>query len=310
LNRWWKIVLILNICLVWALTGCADSGQPKTKGGKVRVVASLYPLEFFAREIGGTHVEVEGLVPPGVEPHDFELSARDMERIGEADVLVYNGAGLERWAEKVADVVRGEHAVVVDASEGISLLRAKGEEGDHEQGGTDPHIWLDPVLAKRQAANILDGLVKADPGHRADYEKNYSRLAGRLDELDRKFQDMVKKAPKKEFVVSHAAFTYLANRYGLEQLAVSGLSPSDEPGPQELQRIVERARNHQVRYILFETLVSGKVAQTVRKELVAEALVLNPLEGLTKEELARGADYFSIMDENRKNLAKALGVTP
>ncbi|WP_124726277.1 metal ABC transporter substrate-binding protein [Staphylospora marina] len=314
--KWWKIGVVLN--LMWALlmTGCQEPAHEKPSG-KTRVVASIYPLEYFAKMIGGEHVEVTALVPPGVEPHDFELSPRDMMMLGDADVFVYNGAGMEAWAEKALSSA-GDDTVVVEATKGIPLLHPKGSDDGHDhdgeahdrESGADPHVWLDPVRAKEMAGRIRDGLIRADAPHRNDYEQNFAELARRLDELHARYLDMTKKAPRKEFLVSHAAFSYLADRYGLKQIAVSGVSPSDEPGPRELADIVETARRLGVKAVLFETLVSGKVAETVRRELGAEALVLNPLEGLTEEEKARGADYFTVMEQNLSHLAKALGVQP
>jgi zinc transport system substrate-binding protein len=152
-------------------------------------------------------------------------------------------------------------------------------------------------------------LIKKDAKHAADYRKNFEQVAAELDKLDNEFQSMVKQAPKKEFAVSHAAFGYLAHRYGLKQMAISGLSPSDEPSPQELKRIIEEVREHDIQVILFETLVSSKIAEVVKREVKAEALVLNPLEGLTEEEKAQGMDYFQVMRKNKEHLAKALGVT-
>jgi zinc transport system substrate-binding protein len=156
------------------------------------------------------------------------------------------------------------------------------------KGATDPHIWLDPLLAKQQAWVIRDALIHKDPQHRTDYGKNYDQLAKRFDVLDREYREMVKRVEQKEFVVSHAAFAYLAKRYGLKQIAVARLSPLDEPGPQEMKQLVETVKQLKVKDVLFETLVNGKTARVVQQEAGAEALVLNPLEGLTRKELNRG----------------------
>jgi len=297
------------------VTGCGG-GATGPQGDKLTVYTTIYPLEDFTRKIGGPHVDVTNVVPPGTEPHDFELSARDMVKLSRADLFVYNGAGMESWADKVVKQLDPERTLVVETTKGLPLLEMgetghqhEGkEETGHSHAGIDPHVWLDPSLAKRQAQAIRDALVKIDPKHQADYRKNYDKLAQDMDNLDREYQEMVKKAPKKEFAVSHDAFGYLAHRYGLEPIAISGLSPSDEPSPQELKEIVHEVKEHEVEVIMFETLVSGKTAEVVRQELKAEALVLNPLEGLTEAELKKGMDYFSVMRKNKENLAKALGV--
>ncbi|SEM84784.1 metal ABC transporter substrate-binding protein [Lihuaxuella thermophila] len=317
-----KTLLVLAVAALTfsvLFTGCSPAVTgPKTEDGKLEVIASLYPLEDFAKKIGGDHVRVTNLVPPGTEPHDFELSPRDMATLSEADVFIYNGSGFEAWAEKAVESLDPQKTVIVNSTENLELLPASEHEEEHGSSGehghehgneaVDPHVWLDPTHAKQQALRIRDALIKKDPKHKAEYEKNYAALASQLDQLDREFMEMVKKAPKKEFVVSHAAFGYLANRYGLKQIAISGITPSDEPSPKELQKMIETVRHHQVHVILFETLVNPNVAKVVKDEVNAEALTLNPLEGLTKEEVARGADYFSIMRQNKENLAKALGV--
>ncbi|MBA4494161.1 metal ABC transporter solute-binding protein, Zn/Mn family [Paenactinomyces guangxiensis] len=310
----WVAVMLLAVT---ALAGCGSSTTATKKDdSKLQIYTSLYPLEDFAKKIGGNHVQVTNLVPPGTESHDFELSARDMANLSEADVFIYNGAGFEPWVEKAVQSLDQDQTVIVNSTEKMDLIPVTGQEHDHshekgkhphDRGNFDPHVWMDPTLAKQEALKIRDALIKADPTHKADYEKNYSVLADQFDQLDQEYMEMVKKAPRKEFVVSHAAFGYLAKRYGLQQIAVSGITPSDEPSPRELQEIIETVRKHDVKVILFETLVSGKVAEVVKKEVKAEALTLNPLEGLTKEELDRGDDYFSVMRKNKAHLARALG---
>ncbi|AUS07455.1 zinc ABC transporter substrate-binding protein [Laceyella sacchari] len=300
--------LIFLAATLLILTGCQPgtaANQSSNNPGKLQVYTSLFPFEDFAKKIGGDHVQVTNLIPPGVEPHDFELTARDMTALSNADLFIYNGVGMEAWAEKAARNLDTKRTLVVETTKNLPLL--KREEHDH--GDFDPHAWLDPTLAKKQAEAIRDALIKKDAKHAADYRKNFEQVAAELDKLDHEFQSMVKQAPKKEFAVSHAAFGYLAHRYGLKQMAISGLSPSDEPSPQELKRIIEEVREHDIRVILFETLVSSKIAEVVKREVKAEALVLNPLEGLTEEEKAQGMDYFQVMRKNKEHLAKALGVT-
>ncbi|TCS95449.1 metal ABC transporter substrate-binding protein [Hazenella coriacea] len=322
MKRWLSPFLVLLLVIGALLTGCGNNEESvQLVDGKVKVMVSVYPLEDFAKKIGGEHVQVTNMIPPGTEAHDFELTPKDMEKITKSDLFVYNGAGFESWVDQVAKNLDKEKTVVVESTKEIELLSTKEhhdehahEEGhkedEHDHGDFDPHVWLDPVRAKQQAMNIKEGLVQVDPSHKDDYEKNYQKLAGELDTLHQEYDAMTQQAKKKELVVSHSAFNYLASRYGLEQIAITGMSPSQEPSPKELKQIIETVKEHQVKYILFETLVSSKVAEVVRKEVKAEALTLNPLEGLTKEEIAQGADYFSVMRKNKENIAKALGVQP
>jgi zinc transport system substrate-binding protein len=308
-------LLAVLLCSLTALAGCAKPEAADRANGKIAVYTSIYPLAYFAEQIGGKRVDVHALVPPGTEPHEFELSTRDMARLSQADVFIYNGAGLEAWSEQAKQTLDPSRTVQVNATKGVPLLDAKAEheehgEHEHGHGGVDPHVWLDPKRAMIQARNIRDGLIQADPHHKAEYEANYVKLQQRLNELDRAFADLAKRTPVKTFLVSHAAFEYLADRYGLKQIAIAGLSPTDEPSAKELQALIETAKREKVRVIFFETLVNPKTAETLKREIGAKALTLNPLEGLTPEEIKRGENYFTIMEKNRKNLAQAWGIQP
>lgn len=306
------------------MVGCSsqDGGNGnlnKNGNGSISIVTTLYPLEDFAKKIGGDLVQVINVVPSGTESHDFEPSAKDLAKLSEADVFVYNGSGFESWTEKAVSNLDTSKTKVVNASEGLALLQAMEENGhdthryeeekkkEHDHGEFDPHVWLDPMLAKKEAQKIYETLVAVDPTHKDVYTKNFTELEKQFDQLDQEYQVMVKKARNKEFVTSHSAFSYLAKRYGLKQISISGISPEDEPSPKELKKIIEEVKKHNVKYIFFETLVSGKIADVVKNEMKAEALTLNPLEGLTQEELNNKQDYFSVMKKNKENLAKALG---
>ena len=317
MNRQAARIGIFFILFAWVVSGCGDSGATAGPGDeKLKLSASMYPLAFFAEQIGGEHVTVTHLVPPGVDAHDFEPTPKDVVRMADSDILLYNGVGLEGWVDKVKRTLEGK-VLIVNTTEGVPLIGADPDHEEHqhdehekdhahEHGNQDPHVWLDPIRAKQQAAHIKDALVKKDPKHQGEYERNYKRLARRLDDLHHLFKETVDNADGKSFVVSHAAFGYLANRYGLNQISISGLSPSEEPSPGKRREVVETARKHRVRYILFETLVSSKVAKTVQKEVGARPLTLHPLEGLTPQEKSQGEDYFTLMEKNAKHLGKAL----
>lgn len=304
--------LLATFCLMIILiaAGCTQGVPPGEAGDQLHIYASVYPLADFAEKIGGKHVKVTLLVPPGVEPHDFEPTAKDLARLSGADVFIYNGLGFEPWIDQAKEILDPERTVIVSAGESIQPLHTDGSKRS-EDGlkDADPHAWLDPIRAKKQAETIRDALIKADPDHAEDYRTNFKKLSKRFDDLHQTFTKVVEKAEKREFIVSHAAFGYLADRYGLHQIAISGLSPSDDPSPKELKAVIEAAKKHRVKVIFFDTLVPGNVAKTVKDEVGAEALVLNPLEGLTPREAEAGEDYFSIMKKNAENLGKALGST-
>ncbi len=302
--------LTILLTLILLFTGCTQlAGDTSKEEGKLQVYASIYPVAYFAQKIGGEQVQVIQLVPTGVEPHDFEPKAKDLARMYHADLFLYNGIGMEGWIERLQSTLTKD-TLVVNTSEGIELLPWTGKS-DHEhnsshKGEMDPHIWLDPMRAKQQAARIRDALIEVDPEHQNQYEENYDQLAQELDDLDKQIAEVVRKGKRKEFIVSHGAFGYLADRYGLKQIAVSGLTPSAEPSAQELKELIQLAKDQKIDVILFEPLVSGKVAEVVRKEVGAQARELNPIEGLTAEDVKNNEDYFSLMKKNIESLKWAL----
>lgn len=305
-----SLLAILSVVTAAAIAGCGSqetaSSVQTEKGAEAKplVYTTVYPLEYVAKRIGGDHVDVVNIIPPGVEPHDFEPTAKDMVAMSKADIFAYNGSGLELWVDKAAASFDKNKTTVVNTSEGLDLLKATADEHDH--GQFDPHVWLDPTLLKAEADKIKAALVQKDKAHEADYVKNYQALATDLDQLDKEFKDMVAQAPKKEFMTTHAAFGYMAHRYGLEQLAISGLDPSEEPSPAKVKELVDHVKEHKISYVMFETLVSPKLAEVIAKESGAKTAVLNPLEGLTEDDVKAGRDYLSIMRQNIETLRLAL----
>jgi zinc transport system substrate-binding protein len=287
------------VVLVAAL---ARPASPATPLDRVRVIASFYPLYEFARQVGGDRVTVRNLVPPGAHAHDYEPTPRDVIALREAQVVIYNGAGFEPWVRRLLPRVPAR-VVKVEATAGLPLRRQAS--GPH-RGEPDPHVWLDPALAARQVEAILAGLVRADPPGRAIYEANAAAYQRQLASLHARVERTLGTCRKKVFVASHAAFAYFAARYGLTQVSISGLSPEAEPSPARIREIVRIARQHGVRVIYYETLVSPRVAATIAREVGARTLVLNPIEGLTAAEMRQGKHYIAVMEDNLRNLAQGL----
>jgi zinc transport system substrate-binding protein len=331
-----KLYILILSAFLLGLTGCAQNEtMPAQEPAKVDeeqkliVYTTLYPIQEFTSTIGGDRVQVINLVPPGTEAHDFEPSPRELIQVSGADLFIYNGSGFEGWIEKVLQAIDTSKMLVLNLSEHVDLLSSeetmaheqgheaehKPEEGhgheaeqghNHPDGEFDPHFWLDPIRASEMALAIKHALTQHDPKGKERYEANYEQLAVQFKQLDADFREMVSKAGRKDIVVSHNAFGYVSHQYGLEQIAISGLSPSAEPSPKRMQEIIIFAKEHNVKYILFETLVNGKIAQMIKEEIGAEALALNPIEGLTEEEIGKGKTYFTVMQENLENLAIAL----
>ncbi|SHI73658.1 zinc transport system substrate-binding protein [Geosporobacter subterraneus DSM 17957] len=310
------IVVLLIVTMVLS-AGCGKVNTPPAQGEgveeKLLVYASFYPMYDFATKIGGDKAEVRMMVPPGVEAHDWEPTAKLMGEIEKADVLIYNGLDMEPWADKLLGAIQNDKLITVEAVEGIELLKTEEEaedeheEEDHAHGEFDPHVWLDPMNAMKQAENIKNAFIQADEANKDYYEANYQEFAKKLIALDEQFKQELSSLKRKEIVVAHAAFGYLTNRYGLEQIAIRGISPQEEPSAAKMAEISKFAKQHDVKYIFFETLTNPKLAEVLAREVGAQTMVLNPLEGLTEEELKAGKDYFAVMEENLAALKKALG---
>ncbi len=295
--------------------GDAPAGNKDQK--KLSIVASFYPMYDFAKRIAGDYAEVTCLVPAGTEPHDWEPSSKDMKTIQEADFLIYNGAGMEHWVKDVLDGLgSGTKLVAVETSKDVKLLELeedhdhdheeKKDNHDHDHGGTDPHVWLSPLNVKIQMKNICDALSEKDSEHKTEYAANLDKANADFDTLDSEFHKGLDPLPNKTIVVSHQAFGYLCEAYGLTQMPIEGVEADAEPNAQEMKEITEFVKEHNVKVIFTEELVSPKVAQAIAEATGARVEELNPLEGLTDEELKAGEDYLSVMRDNLKALEGAL----
>ncbi|WP_230980961.1 metal ABC transporter substrate-binding protein [Rossellomorea arthrocnemi] len=299
------------LLLILVLSACgADSGQGDGKKKDIlEIYTTVYPLEDFTKKIGGEYVNVESIYPPGADEHTFEPSQKDMMKMADGDIFLYVGMGLEGFVEDSKSLLENEDVVVVPASKGIEVHhKESADEHDHDghNHDVDPHIWLDPVYSKAMATNIADTLSKELPEHKEEFQANLEALTRELDELDSEFKDMADHAPKKTFYVSHAAYSYWEERYGLHQEAIAGLNTADEPSQQELKKIIEKGKEDNVQYILFEQNVSSRLTEVVQNELGAKSLTLHNLSVLTDEDRKKDEDYFSLMKRNIDTLKQAL----
>ncbi|MQR96883.1 metal ABC transporter solute-binding protein, Zn/Mn family [Fictibacillus phosphorivorans] len=317
-----RIISLLSITFMLILTAaCGNNSTTDKKEGTLKIYTTMYPLQYFTERIGGKHVDVSSIIPPGADAHTYEPSTKKMVEMTEGDAFVYNKLESDEFSSSVADTLKEEDMPIIDGAKGISYHESKEHEGEdhaaeeehaheeeehHDHGSLDPHIWLDPVLAQEIADNIYNGLVKLNPDAKDDFKKNHEALIADLKELDSSFKTKVENAPKNSFIVSHAAYGYWAERYGLEQIAISGLSPSHEPSQHQIEKIIENAKKEKTNYILFEENVNNKVAAMIKKEVGAETLTLHNLETLTKDDIKKDRDYLSIMNQNINTLSKAL----
>lgn len=307
-----------------ALSACsATSGPGGGKDTGLSVVASFYPVQFLAEEIGGEYADVTTLTEPGVEPHDLEITPKQTAQLGEADLALYV-KDLQPAVDEAIE--QSEVKKAVDAGSLTTLEPAAQEEPGHEDeshsgeepghedeshseehahGSTDPHFWLDPVKYAEVAEKVGEILAKADPDHADAYEKNTDALVESLGALDEKYENGLADTESKTFITTHSAFGYLAGRYGLEQESISGLDPESEPSPARMRELQEIAEHDGVTTVFFETLASDKTARTLASDTGLKTDVLDPLEGITDR--SKGADYFEVMEANLTALEKALG---
>jgi len=293
------------------LAGCGTRAAASGfHDGRLNVVTAFYPLEFLSERIGGPQVHVTDLTKPGAEPHDVELNPRQVGTIADAGLVAYLRGFQPAVDDAVAQEAKGR---ALDAGRVVPLLPlADGTDGKPEPGadhpettgsGMDPHVWLDPVRFATIADQIGRRLGLADPAHAADYTARAGQMHAELTALNTEMAAGLRQCTRHEIVTSHSAFNYLATRYGLTQVGITGISPEAEPSPRRMGKIAQLARADGTTTIFFETLVSPKVAETVAREVGARTAVLDPLEGLTKP----GADYFSVMRDNLAALRSALG---
>ncbi|MEU1174808.1 metal ABC transporter substrate-binding protein [Streptomyces microflavus] len=318
------VVLGLTALSACSTSDAADGGN----GDKLKVTASFYPMQFLAERIGGEHVAVTSLTKPGVEPHDLELTPRQIGSISESDYVLYlkgiqpavddaikqsgvkntvDAATLTTLEDHGSEVSGHDHGHEEEAHEDEAHEEhAEGDGHNHgEEGGADPHIWLDPVKYAEVAKGVGKSLEKADPDHAADYKKNTEALVGELNKLNTAYETGLKNTATKTFITTHSAFGYLAERYGLTQQGIAGIDPEAEPSPARIQEIHTIAEKEKATTVFFETLASDRTAKTLAKDTGLKTGVLDPLEGITKK--SQGADYIEVMESNLSALQKALG---
>lgn len=295
-----------------ALTACSTDGVAGGNTSRFDVVASFYPMAFLAERIGGDHVHVTTLTTPGQEPHDLEISPRQIALLEESDAVLY----LKNLQPSVDDAVaQSPVGTKIDAASLTTLEQHGSEVGGHaaahdthedaETPGKDPHIWLDPVRYAQVAEGVGKAFEKADPHHAADYRRNTAALVKRLDDLNTRFQDGLGHTRTRVFITTHAAFGYLAERYGLTEEAINGLDPESEPSAARVRDLAEMAKSDGVSTVFYETLVSDRTAKTVAGDSGLRTDVLDPIEGITAK--SRGKDYFAVQEANLRALQRALG---
>lgn len=370
IKKYFAVVLALSVLLV----GCksnnktTNSASNETNDGTTKTIyTTIYPIYDFTKKIVGDKMNVVYLESGNQSAHDFEPSAEDMKNITNADLFIYNGAGLESYIDKVKSAINKD-IKFVEASEGVNLL-ANHEEHDHDHededhahnhegedhnhnnhnhnnhnnhnhdnhnhdnhnhdngnhnennhnhdehehghhhhhhGPNDPHVWLSPKNAQIMLKNITDAVVALDEENKDFYEENLKKYTDELTKLDSEYKDGLANIKSNEIVVSHEAFGYLCNEYGLTQKGIEGVMAESEPDAKTIKEIIELVKEKGIKIIFTEEAMNPKIVETISKETGAEVRTLNPIEGISEDDMNKGVDYFSIMRDNLKNLEEAL----
>ncbi len=290
------ISLFIGGILVWQFLP-----KKQTASSGLQIATSFYPLYFFTSEIVGNGGEVINLTPAGTEPHDYDLTPQDLVKIYQSKLLIINSTVFEKWSTKIITSLKNKPVQILVIADEL-----KTESPNNNTAPTDPHFWLSPVLAEKEIDIILQKIITVDSDNKNDYLIRANMLKEKLQMLDKDYRSGLSKCTKKDIITSHAAFGYLAKEYGFNQLAIAGLSPDEEPTLQTLKTISDFAKKNNVQYIFFESLVSPKLSETIANEVGAKTLVLNPLEGLSMQDIAEGKNYFTEMRSNLNQLKIAL----
>ena len=291
-----KILICGCLLLTLIMAGCNQN----TTNKKLTVYASFYPLYDFAKNIGKDKIEVKLVVPSGIEPHEFQINPRKFADICSASMFIYDGLGLEPWAEKLLPELKDNNVEITKSTIGIKLLK-RGVNSN------DPHAWLDPTNAIIECENIKNSLIKIDKKNIEFYEQNFQTYKKELLKVDKAYKEGLSKRIKNEIISSHSAFSYLASKYNFKQISICGISSENEPSSVDMAKICRFAKENNIKYILYETLKSPKLSNVIAEEIGGKTKVLNPIEGLSEEEIKNGENYLSKMYENLETLELVLG---
>ncbi|SDJ49621.1 metal ABC transporter solute-binding protein, Zn/Mn family [Salimicrobium halophilum] len=320
-----KVTTFLSLLILVLLAACgSEEGEQGEGNQKDTMYTTVYPLEFVAQQIVGDKVEVESILPAGSDAHTYEPTTKEMVQMAEGKAFIYTKDEFEPYAATIAETLNEEGVTTLPVAKGLEEV-GHGEEDTHEEdhaeeesaaddhaghnhsvGGEDPHIWLDPMVMTKVAESLKEEFIAMYPEKEETFLQNTETLKEQLTELDEQMATTIQEADTKEVVVSHAAYGYWEEAYGLKQIAISGLSSTNEPSQKELEHVIETAKEHGLDYVLFEKNVSPKAAEVVQEEIGAEPLYLHNLATRTEDEIDNDENYFDLMQKNIEVLEQAL----
>lgn len=306
---------LLFVLVFLMLVGCTNQQTQNDAGDRLRVVASFYPVADFTNRIGGDLVEVETLVGSGSDPHSWEMTTTDRNKVERADLFIYNGAGFEHWVEDLLPTLENKELVIVESAKTVDPAEAQDahEEDDHEEdahdhGVHDAHTWISLKNAVRQMEVIKEALSEKDSANKESYEANFAAQKKAFEALDAEAKALFSDVPRKDFIVGHESFGYFARDYGLTQHGIEGAASHGEPDPATMAELVRLARDKDIRVVFYDPLGSDKTALAIASEIGGETAALNPLEGRTAKEEEQGMGTLEIMEQNIRALHKALTI--
>lgn len=311
LKRWSLLGLFFIFIL---LVGCNESSSNDHASDKDLVIfTSIYPIQYVVEQIAGKEAIVESVYPPGVDAHTYEPTSKEITTIATADAFIYLGAGMESFAESTAEALKSQEVHFVEIGAEKTLFNEDTHEHHHDEennhelhhGDLDPHIWLDPIRMIKIGETIKDTLIELHPESKEIFTENFAILKENMLTLDQEFNETLQNKQRKQIIVTHAAYGYWEERYGLEQISISGVSSTDEPSQKELAEIAEQAKKEELKYVIFEQNSSNQVASIIQEHIGAQVLYIHNLETLTEEDIKNGEDYLSLMQANLKVLDQA-----
>lgn len=307
-----KIYLVMISMLIgMSVIGCSKDNKTEVenKEDKIVVYTTVFPAYDFTKNIGKDKIDLNYIVPPGTEPHEYEITPKTIKDIQNGDLIIKNGLGIDNFADKIESESNLNIVVASDGIDPISYKKEENhehEEGEHDHGQYDPHVWLDIDLAIKECENIKNALVKADEKNKEFYEKNYNEYIEKLKELKVTYDKELNELKNNKMIVSHDAYGYLCKNYGIEQISITGINPNQEPSLSKISEIATYAKNNNIGYILFDGLVNPKVAQTIANEANIKTQVLYSIDGVTKQDFNNNEDYISLMNKNLEILKLVL----
>ena len=301
---------VLAIIMSLGLISCSNNikkEEVNKYNDKIKVYATIFPVYDFAKNIGKDKIELNYIVPPSSEPHDYEISAKTIKDIQNADLLIKNGLGIDGFSDNIKS--ESDKLNILVASEGIEKITYKEEghdedqiEEEHEHGKYDPHVWLDINNAIKECENIKNEFIKIDSKNKGYYEENYNNYVKELKDLQEEYNANLKDIKNKTILVSHDAYGYLCKEYGINQISITGINPNQEPSMSKIAELTNYAKDNNIKYILFDGLVNPKVSQTIANEAKINTEILYSLDGITKDDFNNNEDYISLMERNLETL--------